>query len=467
MYKKNINDFIIDCSNLSNSMSVSYSQVAPSFVFSNTGRRNSVKFFSITLPQLISVLKDIESNIDKFINFNTYNESTWRNLFELNIKDAVVNTLSTTQTLPLFSLINKVITIANNDSKDYSEKTMQISKEALTNTINYLETQIPDNNQYILELSKYSEHSTFIESVNKIFYGAPGTGKSHRINEILGSSKYVRTVFYPDMLYSDFVGSLRPRTIEDSEKNKKVIYEYRAGPFLRALILALKSKDEQVYLVIEEINRASASAVFGELFQLLDRNEFGESKYEIDINDPDMLDYINERVNDKLLSLRIPQNLSILATMNSSDQAVMPMDTAFKRRWQFEYMLIDYSNATKGEIPINIYNEDANIETINITWGNFSKILNDELKELNVPEDRLLGHRFLDDNELKTKEKATETVAGKLLVYLWDDVLRHGKKSLIFRTEEFKTFGELHNAFLSGKPIFNDTIEEKIKNFNL
>ncbi|MDM59025.1 type II restriction endonuclease subunit R, partial [Salmonella enterica] len=407
------------------------------------------------------------SNIDKFINFNTYNESTWRNLFELNIKDAVVNTLSTTQTLPLFSLINKVITIANNDSKDYSEKTMQISKEALTNTINYLETQIPDNNQYILELSKYSEHSTFIESVNKIFYGAPGTGKSHRINEILGSSKYIRTVFYPDMLYSDFVGSLRPRTIEDSEKNKKVIYEYRAGPFLRALILALNSKDEQVYLVIEEINRASASAVFGELFQLLDRNEFGESKYEIDINDPDMLDYINERVNDKLLSLRIPQNLSILATMNSSDQAVMPMDTAFKRRWQFEYMLIDYSNATKGEIPINIYNEDANIETINITWGNFSKILNDELKELNVPEDRLLGHRFLDDNELKTKEKATETVAGKLLVYLWDDVLRHGKKSLIFRTEEFKTFGELHNAFLSGKPIFNDTIEEKIKNFNL
>ncbi|EBU4822511.1 type II restriction endonuclease subunit R, partial [Salmonella enterica] len=397
----------------------------------------------------------------------TYNESTWRNLFELNIKDAVVNTLSTTQTLPLFSLINKVITIANNDSKDYSEKTMQISKEALTNTINYLETQIPDNNQYILELSKYSEHSTFIESVNKIFYGAPGTGKSHRINEILGSSKYIRTVFYPDMLYSDFVGSLRPRTIEDSEKNKKVIYEYRAGPFLRALILALNSKDEQVYLVIEEINRASASAVFGELFQLLDRNEFGESKYEIDINDPDMLDYINERVNDKLLSLRIPQNLSILATMNSSDQAVMPMDTAFKRRWQFEYMLIDYSNATKGEIPINIYNEDANIETINITWGNFSKILNDELKELNVPEDRLLGHRFLDDNELKTKEKATETVAGKLLVYLWDDVLRHGKKSLIFRTEEFKTFGELHNAFLSGKPIFNDTIEEKIKNFNL
>lgn len=467
MYKKNISDFIIDCSNLSSSMSVTYSQVAPSFVFSNTGRRNGVKFFSVTLPQLISVLKDIELNIDDFINFNTYNEAIWRNLFELNITDLVVNTLSATQTLPLFSLINKVITIANDNSSDYSERTMLLSKESLANTINYLETQIPDNNEYIFELSKNSEHATLTEAVNKIFYGAPGTGKSHRINEILDSSKYIRTVFYPDMLYSDFVGSLRPRTIEDKEKNKKVIYEYRAGPFLRALILALNSKDENVYLVIEEINRASAPAVFGELFQLLDRNEFGESKYEIDIIDPDMLDYINERVNDNLTSLRIPRNLSILATMNSSDQAVMPMDTAFKRRWQFEYLLIDYSNATKGEIPINVYNEDASIETIIISWGNFSKILNDELKELKVPEDRLLGHRFLDDNELKTKEKATETMAGKLLVYLWDDVLRHGKKSLIFRTDEYKTFGELHIAFLSGKPIFNDAVEEKIKMYNL
>lgn len=191
-------------------------------------------------------------------------------------------------------------------------------------------------------------------------------------------------------------------------------------------------------MVIEEINRASASAVFGELFQLLDRNEYGESKYEIDIIDPDMLDYINERVDDNLSSLRIPRNLSILATMNSSDQAVMPMDTAFKRRWQFEYLLIDYSNATKGEIPINIYNDEANIETINITWGDFSKILNDELKELNVPEDRLFGHRFLDDNELKTKEKANDTVAGKLLVYLWDDVLRHGKKALYFVLKNLK-----------------------------
>lgn len=423
-----------------------------------------MKFFSITLPQLISVLKDINSNIDDFINFNTYNEDKWRNLFEVNITDSVVNTLSATQTLSIFSLINKAITIVNNNSGNYSEKTMLLSQESLKKTINYLETQIPDNNEYILELSKNYEHSTLTEAVNKIFYGAPGTGKSHRIHEILGSSKYIRTVFYPDMLYSDFVGSLRPRTIEDKGKNKKVVYEYRAGPFLRALILALNSKEENVYLVIEEINRASAPAVFGELFQLLDRSEFGESKYEIDIIDPDMLEYINERVEDKLTGLKIPRNLSILATMNSSDQAVMPMDTAFKRRWQFEYLIIDYSNATKGDIPISISSEDNNsIDTIIITWSKFAKILNDELKELKIPEDRLLGHRFLNDNELKTQEKAKETVAEKLLVYLWDDILRYGKKNFIFRSDEYKTFGELHSAFISGKPIFNDAIEEKIR----
>lgn len=444
-------------------MSVSYSQIAPSFVFSNTGRRNGVKFFSITLPQLISVLKDIRANIDTFIDFNTYNEDIWRNLFQENITDTVVNTLSATQTLPLFSLINKVITVAYNNNDNYTEKETVLSEESLDNTINYLETQIPDNNEYIFKLMKSNEHPVLKEAINKIFYGAPGTGKSHRINEIVGSSKYVRTVFYPDMLYSDFVGSLRPRTIEDKDSNKKVIYEYRAGPFLRSLILALNEKDENIFLVIEEINRASAPAVFGELFQLLDRNEFGESKYEIDIIDPDMLDYINDRVSDKITTLKIPRNLTILATMNSSDQAVMPMDTAFKRRWQFEYLIIDYDNATQGDIPINISINESNAETIIISWSKLSKILNDELKELKVPEDRLLGHRFLDDNELKTQEKALATFSGKLLVYLWDDVLRHGNKNFIFRSDEYKTFGDLHNAFLSGKPIFNDSIEEKIR----
>ncbi|ULS51962.1 AAA family ATPase [Pectobacterium carotovorum] len=466
MYNKPIDEFINDCSKLSNSMSVSYGQVAPSFIFSNTGRRNrTTKYFSITLPQLISVLKDIQDNIDKFKEKNSYVERSWRNLFSQNIKDDVINALSTVQTLPLFTLINKVITIANNNSSKYVGKTIPLNENYVENAIDYLNSQLPDNEYYLFELTEKNAPNEMASGINKIYYGAPGTGKSHSINELVGSSKCIRTVFYPDMQYSDFVGSLKPRTVEDSDNNKKVIYEFRAGPFIRAVIEALNAKNlkENVYLVIEEINRASAPAVFGEIFQLLDRNGSGESKYEIDISDPDMLDYINERVSEKIATLKIPGNLSILATMNSSDQAVMPMDTAFKRRWQFEYLLINYSQATEGIIPIDILSEDGDVKTVNIHWKDFAKILNDELKSLKIPEDRLLGHRFLDDIELNTPEIARATLAGKLLVYLWDDVLRHGKKNFIFRSEEFSTYGDLFNAFISGKPVFNESIEEKIE----
>ncbi|MDY4367639.1 AAA family ATPase [Pectobacterium brasiliense] len=466
MYNKPIDEFINDCSKLSNSMSVSYGQVAPSFIFSNTGRRNgTTKYFSITLPQLISVLKDIQSNIDKFKEKNSYVESGWRHLFSKNIKDDVINALSTVQTLPLFTLINKVITIANNNESNYVEKTIPLNENYVENAISYLNSQLPDNEEYLFELTEKNVPNEISSGINKIYYGAPGTGKSHKINELIGSSRCIRTVFYPDMQYSDFVGSLKPRTVEDSSGNKKVIYEFRAGPFIRAVIEALNLKNlkENVYLVIEEINRASAPAVFGEIFQLLDRNGTGESKYEIDISDPDMLDYINERVSEKITTLKIPGNLSILATMNSSDQAVIPMDTAFKRRWQFEYILIDYSQATEGIIPIDILSEDGDVKTLSIHWKDFAKILNDELKSLKIPEDRLLGHRFLDDIELNTPEVARATLAGKLLVYLWDDVLRHGKKNFIFRSEEFSTYGDLFNAFISGKPVFNESIEEKIE----
>ncbi|WP_019211956.1 AAA family ATPase [Yersinia massiliensis] len=465
MYIKPIDEFINDCSKLSSSMSVSYGQVAPSFIFSNTGRRNGTKYFSITLPQLISVLKDIQNNIDEFKVNSDYVEDDWRYLFSEYINDDVINALSTVQTLPLFSLINKVITSANSNDSNYVEKSMHLEEGYIENAINYLSGQLPDNEEYLFELTEKNVPNEIMFGINKIYYGAPGTGKSHRINELIGSSKCIRTVFYPDMQYSDFVGSLKPRTIEDSSGNKKVVYEFRAGPFIRAVIEALNVKNLKVnvYLVIEEINRASAPAVFGEIFQLLDRNGIGESKYEIDISDPDMLDYINDRVGEKITTLKIPRNLSILATMNSSDQAVMPMDTAFKRRWQFEYLLINYSQATEGIIPIDILSEDGDVKTVNIHWKDFAKILNDELKSLKIPEDRLLGHRFLDEIELNTPEIARATLAGKLLVYLWDDVLRHGKKNFIFRSEEFSTYGDLFNAFISGKPIFNENIEEKIE----
>ncbi|MBF4338983.1 AAA family ATPase, partial [Vibrio anguillarum] len=155
---------------------------------------------------------------------------------------------------------------------------------------------------------------------NIIYYGAPGTGKSYRIKNEIGQAKQIRTVFHPDTQYSDFVGTLKPKTVTNNAGDPIITYEFRPGPFTKAFIEAEKVKStlEPVYLVIEEINRASAAAVFGELFQLLDRKANGSSEYEIELSDPDMLEYINTKLPKPITTLSLPSNLFLIATMNNS-----------------------------------------------------------------------------------------------------------------------------------------------------
>lgn len=313
-----------------------------------------------------------------------------------------------------------------------------------------------------LRNKEYDEHQN-IQGYNKIFYGAPGTGKSHTLEEKVDGYRKVRTVFHPDTQYSDFVGSLKPKMEADiSDPTKRTItYQFRAGPFTNALVEALNNPSEHVFLVIEEINRAPAAAVFGELFQLLDRKD-GASKYEIDASDPDMLDYINEKLDSSIpyiTQLSIPANLTLLATMNSSDQAVMPMDTAFKRRWSFKYIKIDFSNP---DIPQNEFHIPLENGVYVISWPNFAQILNSALTECRIAEDRLMGPFFLTRDEIENIEKSKDTLSGKLFVYLWDDVLRHHGREKIF-SPSYTTFGELSDAFINGKAIFNSSIESKIK----
>ncbi|GFO73562.1 hypothetical protein BJAS_P4425 [Bathymodiolus japonicus methanotrophic gill symbiont] len=201
---------------------------------------------------------------------------------------------------------------------------------------------------------------------NKIYYGAPGTGKSHTINNQTSDRTKVVTVFHPDTQYNDFVGALKPRM-----SGSDITYEFRPGPFTKALLLALNKPEEHFQLIIEEINRAPAAAVFGELFQLLDRKEGGRSQYTIDAADPDMLGYINTHLNSESIDkLYIPENLSLLATMNSSDQAVMPLDTAFKRRWSFEYLKIDFKNPEVPRQTLTLKTADSS--DWNISWVDFA-----------------------------------------------------------------------------------------------
>ena len=291
--------------------------------------------------------------------------------------------------------------------------------------------------------------------VNSIFYGAPGTGKSHRVHLECGDdlNKFV-TVFHPDTQHADFVGALKPMT-----ESGRVVYRFRPGPFTDSLVHALLHPDQKVTLVIEEINRASAAAVFGELFQLLDRNPDGGSTYSIRAADPDMFSYINQALTDggfpPLDKLRIPANLSLRATMNSSDQAVMPLDTAFKRRWSFEYLPIDFSAVGIPQTAIKL--ETSN-DPVTLTWPALAMSINAALVDCDVAEDRLLGPFFLSAKELEDEEKARSALCGKLFIYLWDDVLRHHGHDRIF-SSVYKTYGALSAAFRAGKPIFSPPFE--------
>ena len=295
--------------------------------------------------------------------------------------------------------------------------------------------------------------TVYSRAKNEICYGAPGVGKSYSINEEVDKSRTTRTVFHADTQNSDFIGCLKP--CMDNSEPPNVIYSFRPGPFVNALISATNDATRHHWLVIEEINRAPAAAVFGEIFLLLDRDpDSGASELTVTVGDPDMLQYINAKTNCAFAdgNIKIPGNLSLLATMNSSDQAVMPMDTAFKRRWQFKYMPLDLSvgsPCTKGNLSLPSKSGPLEVE-----WRLFAAAVNTLLTKEHIPEDKHLGPFFLSKGDL-FEGNNQNALAGKLFVYLWDDVLRHGRQSVLFH-DDIKTFGQLNALFTGNAPIFND-----------
>ncbi|HAT2150917.1 TPA: AAA domain-containing protein [Legionella pneumophila] len=304
-------------------------------------------------------------------------------------------------------------------------------------------------------LSNYNNYQqNDIKGENIIYYGAPGTGKSYIIDRVANPQNSVRTVFHPETQHIDFVGSLKPLV-----KNNQITYDFRPGPFSLAIIMAIKNKEIPVYLIIEEINRANAAAVFGEIFVLLDRQN-GRSRYNINLSDLDMKAFLELHAKDAFEDGRLflPSNLFILATMNSSDQAVLPMDAAFKRRWTFEYISLYGNSYPYGNLKIPLTDK-----IINITWKDFSIIINKKLSQLMIPEDRLLGPWFLSESDLKNDETALKALSSKVLMYLWDDILRHGKKETIFLKQEINTLGQLIERLNTGSQIFNDDVESELR----
>lgn len=334
-------------------------------------------------------------------------------------------------------------------------------------------------NDQILFISEKSdgvknEESDIPKSRQIIYYGAPGTGKSHKIKEALGeyedcpADKKVpkvnifRTTFHPDSDYSTFVGAYKPTKgkrplyglfgkdtvrMKDGEDlfEDMITYKFVPQAFLNAYIRAYQT-DENVYLIIEEINRGNCAQIFGDLFQLLDRDENGISEYTIKA-DADLKSFLEEELGEdnpgiKDGELCLPSNLYIYATMNTSDQSLFPIDSAFKRRWDWEYEPIKYKN-TDWKIVI---------DGTEYSWVSLQRKVNDKILSATSSEDKMLGDYFVNPSDGIITDKV---LLNKILFYLWNDVCKDGEGD-IFRTKEGDkeadiTFSDLYGTDKSDK----------------
>ena len=381
------------------------------------------------------------------------------------------------------------------------------------------------NSQYyplLLKLSFSENHSVYSTEeqiqedcidklpLQQIYFGAPGTGKSHEIKDQIKKHKSFRITFHPDTDYSSFVGAYKPTSIEvpmltplgdkaipmkDVEGNEltenKIIYTYVKQAFLNAYIQAWKEREKEipqpVFLVIEEINRGNCAQIFGDIFQLLDRNDAGFSDYAI-VPDTDLSRHVKkdleklviadrEKINgiyeeceadmvDKVLKgevLLLPNNLYIWATMNTSDQSLFPIDSAFKRRWDWKYIKI--ANAQK--------NWQIKVGTNSYDWWQFVQAINYFVFDATQSEDKNLGYFFA---KAKNGIINAETFVSKVIFYLYTDVFKdYGFSGDIFKgaNGEEMTFQSFYNADGSANEaqiacfienvIYSDALPEMLK----
>lgn len=377
------------------------------------------------------------------------------------------------------------------------------------------------NSQYyplLLKLSFSENHSVYSTEeqiqedcidklpLQQIYFGAPGTGKSHEIKDQIKKHKSFRITFHPDTDYSSFVGAYKPTSvevrmrdmaghviIEDGKevKETKIVYEYVKQAFLNAYIEAWKEQEKEtpqpVYLVIEEINRGNCAQIFGDIFQLLDRNSNGFSDYAI-VPDADLSRHVKkdlekliiankEAINaiyeeceeymvDKVVNgkvLLLPNNLYIWATMNTSDQSLFPIDSAFKRRWDWKYIKI--ADAHK--------NWQIKVGTKSFDWWQFVQAINYFVFDATQSEDKNLGYFFA---KAKNSIINAETFVSKVIFYLYTDVFKdYGFSGDIFKgaNDDEMTFQSFYNADGSAcesqiirfieNVMFSDALPESLK----
>lgn len=379
--------------------------------------------------------------------------------------------------------------------EDYQKRVESMLRLSATKVIGFedLDEEVDDVIPENLEENRIPSGS------NVLLYGVPGSGKSWTIEHeyCKKDSNVERLVFHPDYTYSDFIGQILPNVAEDGQ----VSYKFTPGPFTNILNDAYRNPDKEYILIIEEINRGNAPAIFGEVFQLLDRKTeiqekdddgfpIGTSEYGITNANIAKIVY-----SDSRHKVRIPSNLSIIGTMNTSDQNVFTLDTAFQRRWDMRLIENNFDNVDK-ELA------DAEILDTTVTWRNFCTAINDVVignsARMTSSEDKRLGAYFVHLRDLKmdenmgdlkyydelrkkesakklaeTEEKQLETIRTamkqnrkfpeKVIKYLWDDAFKFNRE-IVFETSEYQSLEQVIRSFMYAEGLERfDMFKENIK----
>ena len=426
---------------------------------------------------------DITSSVRAKIKWNQYERQLREMMTVLQYASSVFKNRSGTLSFVIPTSTDDITFINNVISYDKVWYPSNIEDFNLSNKeyISYMNTA--NTPYYVIELNKPHKlnNKKVDESLQQIYYGAPGTGKSHTVKRHTEGESVVRTTFHPDSDYSTFVGCYKPTTKEIEMRDvtgkviiehgqpvteNRIIYQFVDQAFLQAYIKAWKFYAEaedgvdpkKQFLIIEEINRGNCAQIFGDLFQLLDRNDSGFSEYFIHA-DKDMQKHLSNAFKDYLIKdshkdainslypkeddvvskvlsgeiLLFPNNLYIWATMNTSDQSLFPIDSAFKRRWDWEYEPIKYKNI----------NWVIDIEGSKYLWTSFQREINKRIFDATNSEDKMLGDYFVNPTDGVITEKI---LLNKILFYLWNDVCKDGEGD-IFKTadNEEVTFSDLHS----------------------
>ncbi len=266
---------------------------------------------------------------------------------------------------------------------------------------------------------------------NLLYFGAPGTGKSFEIEKNTQDETTFRTMFHEEYSYFDFIGQYKPTVSEKSSqgsytnakgvnitgKEPVILYDYIPGDFIKAYVEAKKNPEKKVYFIIEEINRGNCAAIFGDVFQLLDRDDNNESKYPIS-TPVELSDYLNSEHVTDFKSLSLPSNLFLIGTMNTSDQSLYPMDSAFKRRWDMKFVCINYYESKLKSVKI---------ENTDILWLDFLASINDLIGEKLESENKMIGQWFIKPENGIILE---DDFKNKVLNYLYYDVFKHDRKAV-------------------------------------